>query len=374
MPVIKVTDRLDEIAETDWNRLVDDGSFFLSHRWLRYVESERTELPRYALAVADGTIQGALPLYQVRKAYRALYRGGHFRELLGFTGEALLAGACRGFRSTLLTVPRPAGALTALIEWARREAARDGYAGIVLPFLTTPALRAVARVARVRAAFDMAEAEMVGVSGGLDAYAERASRRVRGKLRSDQARFAAAGWTIRQRDLGDCWPEAARLLDNLQRKYQHTDKTVADHERVIAGQVRHLGADSVTFTCEDDAGIAGLAVFYRWRAALFGGFAGFDYDRLRDGREYFNVTVCAPLEYAGRAGIERLHLGVASWEAKGYRGAVLRPLWSGFIPAGPGGPPGVELLNAGTARRQAADIARRGIAICPADWDITSPL
>jgi hypothetical protein len=200
---------------------------------------------------------------------------------------------------------------------------------------------------------------------------ERASRRVRGKLRSDTERFARAGWVIRERDLDDCWQDAARLLDNLQRKYHHTGKTVADHERVIAGQAHQLAGHSVTFTCEDDDGIAGLAVFYRWRKALFGGFAGFDYDRLRDGREYFNVTVCAPLEYAGKADVDRLHLGVASWEAKGYRGAVLRPLWSAFIPAGSGGePPGLELLNAESARQQAEDITSRGIAIFPAEWQL----
>ena len=379
MSVTRIVDRLEDVAEPDWNRLAGEGSFFLSYDWLRYIESERTEEPRYVLAEADGTVQGALPLYRVRQAYRALYRGEHFSELLGFTGEVLVAGACRGFRNTLLLLPpdrlAPAdrlGTLAALLERARREAARDGHAGLVLPYLTTPALLKVAQVAGVRAAFDMAEAEMLGTEGGFGAYVERAPRRVRGKLRSDQARFERAGWVIRQRDLGECWPEAARLLDNLQRKYHHTDKTVADHERVLSGQARHMARHSVMFSCEDDDGIAGFAVFYRWRNTLFGGFAGFDYDRLRDGREYFNVTVCAPLEYAGKAGVERLHLGVASWEAKGYRGAVLAPLWSAFVPAGSGGPPGLEVVNPQAARQQAEEIASRGIVTSQDEWELTS--
>lgn len=375
MSVTRIVDRLEDVAEPDWNRLAGQGSFFLSYDWLKYIEAERTEEPRYVLAEADGTMRGALPLYRVRQAYRALYRGEHFGELLGFTGEALVAGACRGFRNTLLldrTGPDRLGTLAALLERARQEAARDGYAGLVLPYLTTPALLEIAQVAGVRAAFDMAEAEMLGTEGGFGAYVQRAPRRVRGKLRSDQARFERAGWVIRERDLGECWREAARLLDNLQRKYHHTDKSVADHERVLAGQARHMARHSVMFSCEDDEGIAGFAVFYRWRNTLFGGFAGFDYDRLRDGREYFNVTVCAPLEYAGKAGVERLHLGVASWEAKGYRGAVLAPLWSAFVPAGSAGPPGLELVNPQTVRQQAEEIASRGIATSQDEWELTS--
>jgi uncharacterized protein len=381
VPAISVIDRLDAVAEADWNRLVDDDSFFLSYDWLRYIESEGTEEPRYVLAVDGGVPCGALPLYRIREAYRPLYRGEHFGELLGFSGEALVAGACRGFHSTWLLPAddgaasgRPA-ALAALVAAARRQAGERGYAGLVFPFLTTGALLEVARVAGVRAAYDLTEAELSVVSGGFDAYLEQAPRRVRARLRSDRERFERAGWAIRERDLADCWQDAARLLDNLQRKYRHTDKTLADRERTLASQSRHMAAESVTFTVEDDDGIAGMALYYRWRSTMFGAVAGFDYDRLRDGREYFNVTVRGPIEYAAKAGIARLHLGAASWEAKGYRGAVLRPLWSAFVPAGPGGePPGLELLNAGAAREQAAEIARRGIRLVPGEWELTSRL
>jgi predicted N-acyltransferase len=374
--VISVIDRLDDVTEPQWNRLADDGSFHLSYDWLRYIESEATEQPRYVLARDGEDLCGALPLYRVLEPYRPLYRGEHFSDLLGFTGEALVAGACRGFHCTLLLpgaheAPDRQATLAAVVERARQEAAGEGYAGLVFPYLTTEALRGLAEVAQVRAAYDMTEAEMVVASGGFDAYVEQAPRRVRSKLRSDRDRFERAGWTVRERDLADCWPDVARLLDNLQHKYQHTEKTRADHERVLAAQARHMGADSVTFSVEDDDGIAGLAVFYRWRSTMFGAVAGFDYDRLRNGREYFNVTVCAPLEYAAKAGIERLHLGVASWEAKGYRGALLRPLWSAFIAASPAGaaePPGLDLVNDEAARQQAAEIIKRGIQMSPPEW------
>ncbi len=372
MADIGIVDTLEAVTRHAWDRLAGDDDFYLSYDWLRYVESERAEQPRYLLCTESGELQGALPLYRVREAYRALYQPERLAELLGVTGGTLLAGACRGFRSALLLSPSQAGraaTVSALVESARAQAAAEGCAGIVLPFLTTAALLDVARAAPARAAYDMAEAEIGDCSGGLTAYAERAPRRVRSKIRSDVARFAEAGWVLRERNLADCWQDAAWLLDALQRKYGHHEKTLQERERSIAGQAKHLAGQTVVFTCEDDRGIAGMAVFYRWRAALAGGFAGFDYDRLRQGREYFNVTVCAPIQYAAAAGIDRLQLGVASWEAKGYRGAVLRPLWSAFIPAAASGEArGLELVNGPAARQAMADITGRGIRVDPAEW------
>jgi uncharacterized protein len=369
--VIQVVDELAALTRPAWDRLVGDDGFYLSYDWLSYVESERAEEPLYLLCLESGVPRGALTMYRVHEAYRAMYRSDRFADLLGIAGGTLLAGACRGFRSTLLLDPSVAdrtGTVAALIDSARAQAAAAGCAGIVLPFLTTGALLDVARAAPVRAAFDMAEAEILGCGDGLAAYAEDSPRRVRNKIRSDLARFREAGWVLRERSLAECWRDAARLLDALQRKYGHHEKTLRTQERSVEGQASRLAGCTVAFTCEDDQGIAGLAVFYRWRATLVGGFAGFDYARLRQGREYFNVTVCAPIQYAAAAGIGRLQLGVASWEAKGYRGAVLRPLWSAFIPAAGGGPPGLDIINGAAAQQSVADITGRGIRIDPADW------
>lgn len=243
MAVIEVVAALEAVTRQAWDRLAGDESFYLSYDWLRYVESERAEQPRYLLSTESGVLQGALPLYRVREAYRAMYRGERFAELLGVAGGTLLAGACRGFRSTLLLSPSAAdraATVSALIESARAQAAAEGCAGIVLPFLTTPALLDVAAAAPVRAAFDMAEAEIADCHGGLTGYAEQAPRRVRSKIRSDLARFAEAGWVLRERNLADCWQDAAWLLDALQRKYGHHEKTLQQQERSVAGQAKHL--------------------------------------------------------------------------------------------------------------------------------------
>lgn len=369
--------RLQDVAGEDWDRLAGDDGFYLSYDWLRFVESELAESEQdepecYLLCAEPGNLQGALPLYRVRTPNRACFRGEHFRDLLGIDGAYLTAGASRGYRSTLLlasTGVARSETLATLIQTALAVAADDGCTGILLPFLTTQALVEVAAVAPVRAAFDRPEAAMADCSGGLTGYAGRASRKVRQNIRSDQVRFAKAGWVARQRKLEDCWPDAARLLHSLERKYGNTGRSLHQLEASVTGQAKHLIGRTVVFTCEDELGIAGISVGYQWRETLFVRFAGFDYDRLRDGREYFNLVIHAGVQYAGEAALKQSHLGPGSWEAKGYRGATLRPLWSGFIPArAVSADRGLDLVNRGAVHQWIAEITRRNMRFDPVEW------
>ena len=55
--------------------------------------------------------------------------------------------------------------------------------------------------------------------------------------------------------------------------------------------------------------------------------AGFDYPRLRDAAEYFNLVIYLPLRRAVEVGARMVHTGIESTHAKALRGAELRPLW-----------------------------------------------
>lgn len=390
MRTIQTVGRLADVAPEDWDSLVGDDGFYLSYDWLRYVEGESHERSRYLLCLDSGVLVGALVLSRVDDAATPRYRAGHFSELLGLDGTALVAGATRGYRSTVLLAPSAASRreiLAELLAEAVRVARQEGHTGVVLPFLTTSALAEVASVAYVRAAFEMPEAEITDCAASLDAYAAHASQRVRRRIRVESARFAASGWVIRQRNLDDCWEDAARLLYSLQSKYGHQEHTQQVLENALAGQARGLSSRSVVFTCEDDRQIAGAAVCYRWRTTLYGRLVGFDYSQLRGVFEYFNTAIYAPVGYAGETGLRRYHLGAGSWEAKAFRGALLRPLWSAVIPvnAGTGGRSGLagragpharrlDLVNDATTRRWMADIAQRRIRIDEAEWRLPAEL
>lgn len=374
---IKTVGRLAEVAEDDWNGLVGEDGFYLSYDWLKYVEGEPYERSRYLLCLDSGALVGALVLNWIDNPFTPLYSPGRLSELLEVDGSTLIAGATRGHRSAVLLAPSAANRgeiLAELLREASSLARQEGHKGIVLPFLTTSALAEMASVARVRAAFELPEAEITDCATSLDAYYDREPRKVRQRIREDRAKFARAGWTIRERNLDDCVEEAARLVHGLRLKYGHQEQTQRELEDALAGQARTLASRSVVFTCEDDSGIAGVIICYQWRTTLYGRLAGFDYDRLRGACEYFNVTLYAPVQYAGKAGLRRYHLGVASWEAKAYRGARLRPLWSAFIPVdGEQDGPGLDLVNDAAARRWMADIAQRGIPVDDAEWRLVSP-
>lgn len=296
---VQMADRLADVSRPDWDSLVGDDGFYLSHDWLRYVDTEPHERSRYLLATQGGQLTGALVLNWVDDPATIRYRAGHFADLLGIDGRTLLAGATRGYRTTLL-LQQPGAAddphahhargpdadgrgrtLAALLRAALSAAHEDGCAGIVLPFLTTGALVELARVARVRAAFDLPEAEVRGCGQGLNAYVAQIRRRVRTKISADRRRFAEAGWAVRVRSLDECWRDAARLLYELQRKHGHGESELAVYERRMAGQACELSGRSVVFCCEDEDGTRDSRSFTR------GG------TRSTDGRRALTTTACA---------------------------------------------------------------------------------
>src|ERR1700728_254125 len=97
----RVADRVADVPG-DWDGLVGDDGFYLSRDWLRFVEQEPGGPPRDLYAARSGALRGALPLCRGEDAVTLRYRPAHFHEFLGVDGTFLLAGACRGYRSTLL--------------------------------------------------------------------------------------------------------------------------------------------------------------------------------------------------------------------------------------------------------------------------------
>ncbi|MBO0804623.1 MAG: hypothetical protein J2P25_16305, partial [Nocardiopsaceae bacterium] len=109
MTAIRAAERLADVDGAGWDALVGDDGFYLSYDWLRCVEAEPYQRSAYLLATDSGTLTGALVLNWVREGFTARYRAERFAGLLGIDGGTLVAGAVRGYRSTLLLArPGPA--------------------------------------------------------------------------------------------------------------------------------------------------------------------------------------------------------------------------------------------------------------------------
>src|SRR5205085_12146361 len=127
-----------------------DEGFFVSHAWLRFVESQVPA--EYVVATAAGRVVAALPLYRVDHEPNAWYDPRRLAALVGADEPVVLAGSRAGYRSTLLGAG--AAGLGAALEEALSAAGP-----LVFPFLTSRAPAALAAAAPVTAAPDTVEAE-----------------------------------------------------------------------------------------------------------------------------------------------------------------------------------------------------------------------
>jgi hypothetical protein len=352
-----------------WDGLAGPDGFYVSHAWLRLIEEDQKARTEYIVAHTGDRLVGALPLYSIPNETNHLYHPDHYRELLQIDGEYLVAGSRLGYHSTLLLdsaflETRSGGVLQSMLGYAIEHAAQAGFKGLILPFLTTSALRQLCEVVPATVALESVEANLMSCPGGVQGYLARSRSRLRSKARRDLEDFAAAGWQVREQRLSSCAMEFATLFGNVQSKYgRPIPRDVL--EWYLGRQAAILDDLSVLFACGDERGAVAMVLMYRWGDTLFSRLVGMDYPRLRGG-EYFNLVYYLPLDYMDAMGLNRLHLGIGAWQTKALRGSVMRPLWTACVTAvGPG--PSLNLRKAEAIEQWRADLARFGDARTVAD-------
>jgi uncharacterized protein len=349
---------IDEVGVAEWDALAGDDGFHVSHAWLRLVESQVPA--EYVVATAGGRVVAALPLYRVAHEPNAWYDPRRLAALVGADEPVVLAGSRAGYRSTPLAVGP--SELAATLDEA--QASIEGP--LVFPFLTSRALAALAAVAPVTAVLDTVEAELEDCGDGFESYLARLRRDRRNKVRRERRAFRESGLRTAVRGLDECRSELAPLLANVQRRYDQPADAAA-LAALLEAESAHLADRSAVFTGEDAEGLVAAFLTYRWGSGLFGRLAGFDYDRLPGAFEYFNVSVYEPVAYLAEHGLRSLHLGIGSWQAKAFRGATIRPLWTALVRTGP---PKLRLLHPERVEEWLERLRAGRHAFDPADWRI----
>jgi uncharacterized protein len=345
-----------DVSAAAWNALLGPDDFYQSHEWLAVLERDNTATPRYLMASLADRLVGVLPVYQIEHEAASAYSPARLRQLLRIQGSYLVAGARRCYRSEV-TVARDLPSAVqdrvaaALAQEALAIAAQVDHNGIACFYLPTPGLERLGRVGAVTACFDAGEAVIYGVGAGMEAYLARCSSKLRAKIRREMRAFAATGWHTEVTPLADCLSEVALLVSKVEQRHGHTtpDFLLKRLFRRQADQLRHREA---VFTCRNQHGdLVACAINYAWQDTLYSRAMGLDYDKVDGSYAYFNVLIYQAIEYASAHGLDRLQLGLAS-AAKAERGAVLRPLWTAAVPAGPGQrEPGIRLRDPGAAQR-----------------------
>jgi predicted N-acyltransferase len=317
------------VPRPDWNRLAASADFYHSHEWLMGQEGARGIECAYVLAYDGGALVGGLPLHRL-----AENRRGECNELFGRELELLLAGPRTGYRTQLLVDPhappsRARAIRDALVRRAGDVARRFGCEGLWFDYVTTAGLQAVVDCAGGIAAFRTAESRIDTDGAGFDGYLGMLSSSMRSQARREMRRFESAGWRVSTERLSASVEEAAALFAETERKYGHLAHAARIREFLLR-QVPHVDGRSVAFACRDELGrLVGYSLMFEWSGTLFARQVGFDYARLRDSFEYFNLLFYLPLRYMEARGLDTLHLGIfGGWDAKGRRAARFHPLWA----------------------------------------------
>nr|BFE86614.1 hypothetical protein GCM10020093_092150 [Planobispora longispora] len=303
-----------------WDALARDH-FYSSVNWLRFCAGDGgiTTGGLHLEAPGAGTV--GVPVTAVRSIGNPFYQ---WDRILGEAGlpspgpSGLLVGAHRGYQANILASPgisreQAAKELLCGLEDLAGELAAAGAAGplpagasggrdagavpTVAMFLSTPDVVAL-RAAGVRAMPVALQPDAwipLPEGGGWDEWMRSLpSKRRADIVRRDRRNFLEAGYEVVHTTLGECGPQAARLLACTERRYGH-DADVEELAESIRIQAEALGADArVLLLSRPGEDPVGYCLYYMWGDTLYLRAAGFDYDRLAGAAEYFNLVYYIP--------------------------------------------------------------------------------
>jgi predicted N-acyltransferase len=324
-------DSLTEVDSADWNGLVGERSFYLTHQWLAAQDAGQPVSARYHLALGQGKPLGALPTYLVEQESHDGYRPDG-RADGRWQGRYLLAGSRRAYANDLLVasdlqVEQRRQVSRHLLDSAFRRAEGSGCDGVLFLYLGTRAAQAIREVDGGTPLLTGAQAVIDLPGGCFDDYLDGFASKRRREIRREMARFSAIGGTVEVARARDRWEELAELFGNLQQRYGQGG-TRQGWRAIVQRQAQRLDDHALIFLCRVRGVVTGALLSYPWRGKLYLKLAGFDYSNASSSFEYFNLVYYHPIRYAYGHGLSTVHLGPEALEAKLRRGARLAPLWS----------------------------------------------
>lgn len=300
---------------TTWDQRAG-RDFYSSSNWLDFCATEHG-------AKADTVISGdvAVPVFTGGDLSGGSYDWNAKlteRSLPSLPAEGLLVGPCEGYQTRVLG-PGPVDGLLAELR------ARDRTC--VAMYLDTDGVRRF-RAAGVQAPPVLLDCDawMPVPEGGYEGWLATLSGKRRTAVRKEVNAFASAGYQVRHVPLRECAAEIAPLAVTTEAKYGFHAET-QDDIATFRNHVECLGDAATVALCLLDGEPVGFCLYYVWQDTVFLRWAGFDYSRLRDAYEYFNLLYYEQFRWASGRGIRWIHAGIKATKAKVARGAAVHPLW-----------------------------------------------
>lgn len=308
---------------SDWPRA---RSFYSSPNWLRFVDSDGLGRAAYLMEDAAGIVAHLSP-DDGHPDYR-------FENVLNSEDDRarLLIGGRRGFCSPVVSNHRPSPALDRLLRSAL-EAFPEVHGAWWWPYLPSEDVPQVMAAARSligeTPGVHLVDADCVVQQVPSDAPFESSltKKQRRTNWHREWRRFVESGLELRQVSIDEIVACGAPLLQQVERKYgnEHEEDNL---KATLGRQARILGEEAVAHAVFDGLRMTGYSLAYRWHHELAIRSIGLDYAALRNAAEYAVLLIHGPVRFAQENGIETLHLGTRSYEAKCRRGARVRALWA----------------------------------------------
>lgn len=322
---------ISSLTATDWDRQVTEGDLFCSYAWLRHLDE--VSAPHSAVVVWRGKrLVAAMPFWEPGRGEGDLFElSGFFPELPEIAlARMLWAGTRRSVRNGVVceTGPSRHSDLKYLLAAVLDHALAARYDGVIIPYITVDAAEElVASHPRAQLLLHSADATVYISQYGPDGLGQSRSGHNRKRRRREIRDFFAAGHSVLWTRLtADVAAEVAPLVANVRSK--HGGGGGVDWMNQVFETQRKFGLDesAAVLMCRRDGVLVATAVCYRHADALHGRYFGAVESAGRVGSPYFYTTCHAPVVYAARAGLRRVHLSTSSLEAKARRGATLEPL------------------------------------------------
>ncbi|MFI6763758.1 hypothetical protein ACIBF5_32010 [Micromonospora sp. NPDC050417] len=318
----ELTRMISSTVPSDWP---SPGSFYSSPNWLRFVDSDG--LGRAVYVVEDGA--GAVAHLAPEDGHPD-YR---FETVLNSEDDRarLLLGGRRGFCSPVVGSRRSPAVLAGLIG-AALEAFPEVNGAWWWPYLPSEDVPHVVAAARSLTGetpgVHLVDADCIVQQIPSDAPfgSSLTKKQRRTNWHREWRRFVESGLEVRQVSIDEIAACGAPLLQQVERKYGN-EHPVERLEASLYRQARLLSEEAVAHAVFDGSRMTGYSLAYRWHQELTVRLVGLDYAALRDAAEYAVLLMHGPVRFAQENGIESLHLGTRSYEAKCRRGARVRALW-----------------------------------------------
>ncbi|WP_158812384.1 GNAT family N-acetyltransferase [Streptomyces fulvoviolaceus] len=336
---IHVYESVDSLDAQAWDALASHKSFYMATGWLRFQEKMNPEQRcRFITLWKDDRLVAGVPTFLTPRPANKHYNVAEmFPGAVPDGSQVLLVGGTRGYQGRILLddtldAQQRRLAMGLLVEQVQTMAEQDaGGVSWWLYFadadmeLLRPWASTLPRVLRGDCAIDLP-------GDSFDDYLEATGRRR--QILRDRRRFDRTGYTVRRRPLSELLSITGDLLSKTQNRYgfEVTPQSMANLLKV---QSEATGNTGFVYACADGEETVGFCLAYEAGDTIYGRAVGFDYERLRDGAEYFTLGYYAPIEHAYRSGLRRLHLGTSAYEAKVLRGAHITPLWALALGARP---------------------------------------